>query len=203
VFSSRKLERATYDSVAFCFIAANQHPKGRVKAANPERATGGFGYGVAACDDSGMVWQGNRLDVATALWHHPGRRVLIRWVLVRDAEGGKEPQAFLCTLLNPRRSWAGSSAGGGSRSPSPRFAATSGSSGSARDPPCSACSRWSPSGATGSGVNRAYRWVAGIPKPIQPSATPLFASISGLHQLSQRHRITGTVQKIPIGSSTA
>ena len=26
VFSSRKLERATYDSVAFCFIAANQHP---------------------------------------------------------------------------------------------------------------------------------------------------------------------------------
>jgi hypothetical protein len=26
VFSSRKLERATYDSVAFCFIAANDHP---------------------------------------------------------------------------------------------------------------------------------------------------------------------------------
>jgi transposase len=26
VFSSRKLERATYDSVAFRFIAANQHP---------------------------------------------------------------------------------------------------------------------------------------------------------------------------------
>ena len=26
VFSSRKLERATYDSVAFSFIAANDHP---------------------------------------------------------------------------------------------------------------------------------------------------------------------------------
>jgi Transposase domain (DUF772) len=26
VFSSRKLERATYDSVAFCFVAAKQHP---------------------------------------------------------------------------------------------------------------------------------------------------------------------------------
>ena len=26
VFSSRKLERATYDSVAFRFIAGNQHP---------------------------------------------------------------------------------------------------------------------------------------------------------------------------------
>lgn len=27
VFSSRKLERATYDSVAFRYIAANQHPE--------------------------------------------------------------------------------------------------------------------------------------------------------------------------------
>jgi hypothetical protein len=49
-------------------------------------------------------WYGrtrHRLDVATgtALWHHSGRRVLIRWVLVRDAEGDKEPQAFLCTDL--------------------------------------------------------------------------------------------------------
>src|SRR3712207_6385444 len=50
-------------------------------------------------------WYGrtqHRPDVATgtALWHHPGRRVLICWVLVRDAEGGREPQAFLCTDLN-------------------------------------------------------------------------------------------------------
>ena len=50
-------------------------------------------------------WYGrtqHRLDIATgtALWHHPGRRVLIRWVLVRDPEGGREPQAFLCTDLN-------------------------------------------------------------------------------------------------------
>src|ERR671933_778090 len=47
-------------------------------------------------------WYGRstrRLDIAsgTALWHHPGRRVAIRWVLVRDPGGEKEPQAFLCT----------------------------------------------------------------------------------------------------------
>ena len=29
-----------------------------------------------------------------------GRQVLIRWVLVRDAEDAKEPQAFLCTNLD-------------------------------------------------------------------------------------------------------
>jgi DDE superfamily endonuclease len=50
-------------------------------------------------------WYGRterRLDIAsgTALWHHPGMRVPIRWVLVRDPDGEKEPQAFLCTDLN-------------------------------------------------------------------------------------------------------
>jgi len=47
-------------------------------------------------------WYGKRerqLDLAsgTALWHHPGRQVAIRWVLVRDGEGEKPPQAFLST----------------------------------------------------------------------------------------------------------
>ena len=47
-------------------------------------------------------WYGcpaGRLDIAsgTALWHHPGMRVAIRWLLVRDPTGEKEPQAFLCT----------------------------------------------------------------------------------------------------------
>ena len=50
-------------------------------------------------------WYGRgerRLDIAsgTALWHHPGMQVPIRWVLVRDPEGEKEPQAFLCTDLD-------------------------------------------------------------------------------------------------------
>ena len=49
-------------------------------------------------------WYGEgerRLDIAsgTAVWHHPGMRVPIRWVLVRDVVGEKEPQAFLCTDL--------------------------------------------------------------------------------------------------------
>jgi hypothetical protein len=36
---------------------------------------------------------------ATALWHHPGRLVPIRYVLVRDVTGEFKPQAFLCTNL--------------------------------------------------------------------------------------------------------
>src|ERR671928_1125238 len=47
-------------------------------------------------------WYGRserRLDIAsgTALWHHPGMQVPIRWVLVRDVAGEKAPQAFVCT----------------------------------------------------------------------------------------------------------
>ena len=37
---------------------------------------------------------------ATALWNNPGRRVPIRYVLVRDPTGELEPQAFLCTDLD-------------------------------------------------------------------------------------------------------
>ncbi len=36
----------------------------------------------------------------TALWHHPGRLVPIRYVLVRDVNGELRPQAFLCTDLD-------------------------------------------------------------------------------------------------------
>ena len=48
-------------------------------------------------------WYGQaqrRLDVVsdTAVWYHSGRAALpIRWVLVRDPQGKKEPQAFLST----------------------------------------------------------------------------------------------------------
>jgi hypothetical protein len=35
----------------------------------------------------------------TALWHHPGHLVPIRYVLVRDVAGELRPQAFLCTDL--------------------------------------------------------------------------------------------------------
>ena len=37
---------------------------------------------------------------ATAIWHHPGRFVPIRYVLVRDVAGELKPQAFLCTDLD-------------------------------------------------------------------------------------------------------
>jgi len=49
-------------------------------------------------------WYGSRgrlIDIAsgTAVWDHPGKRVPIRWVLVRDGAGAFEPQALLCTDL--------------------------------------------------------------------------------------------------------
>jgi hypothetical protein len=49
---------------------------------------------------TGWYGQGKRrLDVVsgTALWYHPGKQVPVRWVLVRDAAGTFEPQAFACT----------------------------------------------------------------------------------------------------------
>ena len=52
---------------------------------------------------TGWYGRGERmLDIVsgTAVWNHPGRRVPIRYVLVRDPEGELEPQAFLCTDLD-------------------------------------------------------------------------------------------------------
>jgi hypothetical protein len=51
---------------------------------------------------TGWYGRGERLVeivTGTALWHHPGRLVPIRYVLVRDVEGELRPQAFLCTDL--------------------------------------------------------------------------------------------------------
>jgi hypothetical protein len=67
VFSSRKLERATYDSVAFRFIAANDHPdhdtigrrwRSTRKIAAPLKSTSGWGswkYPVPISDDGMWV----------------------------------------------------------------------------------------------------------------------------------------------------
>jgi hypothetical protein len=52
---------------------------------------------------SGWYGSGERMveiASATALWNHPGRRIPIRYVLVRDPTGELEPQAFLCTDLD-------------------------------------------------------------------------------------------------------
>ena len=53
----------------------------------------------------------------TALWHYPGKRVPIRWLLVRDVAGEFEPQCFLSPTRTPIRSTccAGSCGGGRSR----------------------------------------------------------------------------------------
>jgi hypothetical protein len=52
---------------------------------------------------SGWYGRGERtveIVSATALWNHSGRRIPIRYVLVRDSIGELEPQAFLCTDLD-------------------------------------------------------------------------------------------------------
>jgi hypothetical protein len=52
---------------------------------------------------SGWYGRGERMVEivsGTAVWNHPGRRVPIRYVLVRDPQGELEPQAFLCTDLD-------------------------------------------------------------------------------------------------------
>jgi hypothetical protein len=45
------------------------------------------------------TWLTTLASLMLALSSSLSVRVLIRWVLVRDPEGGKEPQAFLCTDL--------------------------------------------------------------------------------------------------------
>jgi hypothetical protein len=52
---------------------------------------------------TGWYGRGERLVEivsGTAIWHHPGRLVPIRYVLVRDVAGDLKPQAFLCTDLD-------------------------------------------------------------------------------------------------------
>jgi hypothetical protein len=52
---------------------------------------------------TGWYGQGERLleiVSGTAIWHHPGHFVPIRYVLVRDVAGELRPQAFLCTDLH-------------------------------------------------------------------------------------------------------
>jgi DDE superfamily endonuclease len=53
------------------------------------RVTGWYGHGERDVE----------IVSGTALWHHPGRVVPIRYVLVRDVAGELKPQAFLCTDL--------------------------------------------------------------------------------------------------------
>src|SRR6201993_5474018 len=59
VFSSRKLERATYDSVAFRFIAANDHPDHDTIATFRRRfltqIEGLFGQGLALAREIGVL----------------------------------------------------------------------------------------------------------------------------------------------------
>ena len=136
-------------------------------------------------------WYGRttrRLDIAsgTALWCHPGMRVAIRWVLVRDPsgeKGGRRPSAVPTSRPNRRTSCAGSSAAGGPRRHSKRPAAISAWRPSASGPtspscaPRPRCSGCSPSRRCGPAdlppsVGRWSSASAGTPSRCRPSATP-------------------------------
>ena len=69
VFSSRKLERATYDSVAFRFIAANDHPDHEPAASGGARPDGQW---------SGRALVGTVALDGTARQREPARRTLRR-----------------------------------------------------------------------------------------------------------------------------
>jgi len=110
----------------------------------------------------GAGWAGGQLPVSdTPVWYSSGLPpAAIRWVLVRDPSGVRDPQAFLCTDpgLTPEGSSAASCSAGGSRPPSRKSASTWASrpSGNGRirpscKPPrrCSGSTRWSPLGHTG------------------------------------------------------
>jgi hypothetical protein len=52
---------------------------------------------VTATNWYGKPQQRLEITSGTAIWHHPGRYVPVRYVLVRDPTGECRPQAFLCT----------------------------------------------------------------------------------------------------------
>ena len=77
-------------------VVGKRQPTLRQRLADPKTrwrrllVTGWYGRGERMVD----------IVSGTALWNHPGRRVPIRYVLVRDPQGELEPQAFLCTDLH-------------------------------------------------------------------------------------------------------
>jgi len=74
-------------------VVGNRQPSLQQRLANRRtrwqrlRVSGWYGHGERMLD----------VFVGSALWHKPGHRVPIRYVLVRDPTGELEPQAFLCT----------------------------------------------------------------------------------------------------------
>ncbi|CAH2598656.1 transposase [Rhodovastum atsumiense] len=76
-------------------LVGKRQPTLKQRLANPRtrwcplQVTGWYGRGERTLE----------IVSGTALWHKPGHRVPIRYVLVRDPKGKLEPQAFLCTDL--------------------------------------------------------------------------------------------------------
>jgi hypothetical protein len=77
-------------------VIGRRQPTLAERLANPKtrwrrlKVTGWYGRGERVVE----------IVSGTAIWHHPGRLVSIRYVLVRDVAGELRPQAFLCTDLN-------------------------------------------------------------------------------------------------------
>ena len=77
-------------------VIGKRQPTLAARLANPKtrwrrfKVTGWYGRGERLVE----------IVSGTAIWHHPGRLVPIRYVLVRDVDDELKPQAFLCTDLD-------------------------------------------------------------------------------------------------------
>ena len=95
------------------------HPRpaagvGRAPATLAERlADPGTRWRVTVAGWYGRTERRIELVSGTALWHHPGKRVPIRWLLVRDVAGEFEPQGFAPTRTPIRSTCCAGSCGGG------------------------------------------------------------------------------------------
>lgn len=103
VITRRRLDAALYDPAPLRRPGTNGRP--RLKGARQPTLIERLTDPVTAWDEAEVAWYGGgrrRLALAsgTAIWYHTGLPpVAVRWVLIRDPQGQREPQALLSTDL--------------------------------------------------------------------------------------------------------
>lgn len=89
--SSRQIEKATYDEVAFRYLAADQHPDHDTIAAfrqqHLEAVAGLFGQVLRLCREAGLVKVGQIAIDSTKMRAHAGRNRTVRYQQLQEAEG--------------------------------------------------------------------------------------------------------------------
>ena len=107
VFSSRKLERATYDSVAFRFIAANQHPDHDTIAAFRRRflqeIEGLFVQVLAVAREMGVLKMGTIALDGTKIHANASRHSALSYEHAGKIEAQLQPRSPSCWPWPRRR----------------------------------------------------------------------------------------------------